>query len=73
VRFCAYGIVAPTKMLPWSEVRKWYWDASYRDVLVIEFHRSVRMEVQVPEKERVALETFVARRKHEGEEWMGPA
>jgi hypothetical protein len=63
VRVCDQGFVVRYKMLPWQTVRRWYWDASYADVVVIEFAGNGRVALKVPAGEREALQAFFRRNR----------
>ncbi|MCI0334753.1 MAG: hypothetical protein L0228_16180 [Planctomycetes bacterium] len=59
VRVCDQGIVVRHKFAPWSDCRRWYWDACYRDVIVAEFQKSGRMAMKVPGADRAAVEALL--------------
>jgi hypothetical protein len=62
VRVCEAGVVVRHKFFPWSACRRWYWDACYRDVIVLEYDQHPKVALNVPAEERAAVEAFVSSR-----------
>src|ERR1044072_2219175 len=44
-RLCDHGYVVRHELLKWASCRRWYWDAVYRDVLVLDADRKVALKV----------------------------
>jgi MFS family permease len=54
------GVVMRYNFLPWNDCHRWYRDACYRDIIVLEYARNGRVAVKVSEQERAAVEEFLA-------------
>ena len=56
IRFAENGIVIRREFVEWRWCIRWYWDASYRHVVVLEFLQRARIAaiVGTDERERVA-------------------
>ena len=59
MRVCEQGVVVRQTFVPWSACRRWYWDACYRDVIVMEFNHNPKVALKVKEEEREAVEAFL--------------
>jgi hypothetical protein len=62
VRVCEHGLVVRHKFIPWGDCRRWYWDAVYRDVIVVGYNQNEKVALKTPTEERAAVEGFVSRR-----------
>lgn len=62
VRICDEGVLVRHQFIPWSDNRRQYWDGCYRDVMVLEWQRYIRVAVRVPAEERERVEKFVRER-----------
>ncbi len=56
------GLVVRHKLLPWGDVKCWYWDACNRDVIVLEFKQYNRVAAKVPAELREAVLEFLSDR-----------
>lgn len=59
IRLCENGVVVRNRFLPWTACQHWYWDACYKNALVMEFNRYGRLAVNVPAEERSAAEAIL--------------
>jgi hypothetical protein len=57
-RLCDGGLLVHDKFLPWDKFQRCYWDACYRDVLVLETWIAVRVPAEIREQ----VEAFVRER-----------
>jgi hypothetical protein len=56
VRLGTNGVVVRHRFVSWRWCRRWYWDACYRDVVVMEFEGLQWIAARVPPDEREAVE-----------------
>jgi hypothetical protein len=56
IRLGENGILVRHNFVPWEECRRWYWDACYRDVVVMEFESRGRIAARVPADECAMVE-----------------
>jgi hypothetical protein len=57
-RLCDGGLLVHDKFMPWDKFQRCYWDACYRDVLVLETWIAVRVPAEIREQ----VEAFVRER-----------
>jgi hypothetical protein len=62
VRVCDQGLVVRHSFAPWKDCRRWYRDACYRDVIVLEFQKHGRTAVKVPDTDRTSMEALLKAR-----------
>jgi hypothetical protein len=60
VRLCETGVLVRHRLVPWADCRRAYWDACYRDAMVLEWQQHVRIALRVPNDQRAAVETLLA-------------
>jgi hypothetical protein len=65
LRLADRGVVVRHRFVPWSACRGWYWDAVYRDVIVLEYNQSEKVALRAPEEQRDAIEAFVNRQRYD--------
>lgn len=59
IRMCENGVVVRNRFLPWTNCKRWYWDACTKNVLVMEFSGYGLLPVQVTEDSRPAAEAIM--------------
>jgi hypothetical protein len=59
VRFCENGVLVRDKSLPWNTYRRFYWDAYYRKVIVVQWSEGGNTAVRVPRNERERVEAML--------------
>jgi hypothetical protein len=60
VRLSEHGMVVRHNFVPWSDVKRWFWDACNRDVIVFEFTWFNQVALNVPPGSREAIVRFLA-------------
>ena len=56
------GIIKRNVFVPWSDCRRWYWDACNKNVAVVVTGRRGSLAMKVPAAEREALATLLTRK-----------
>jgi hypothetical protein len=68
VRLTERGLIVRHKFVPWKYLRKYYWDACYRNVIVLQFQEPQSVVANVPAEDRAAVETLLAQKM---KSWLG--
>jgi hypothetical protein len=67
IRLCENGVVIRHNFAPWQDLKQYYWDAVYRDVVVMQFLRQ-KTAIRVPPEMRDAVAALLKPKLHDESE-----
>lgn len=64
IRLCENGVVIRRDFAPWQDLKQYYWDAIYRDVVVMQFVRK-KTAIRVPQEMQDAVAALLRQKLHD--------